>query len=202
MEHPFAELFSEADLDYAVHLAFILNPIRDIQAMERVNLEGTRHFFDACEQARTKVVLVVTSATACGALADNPLILSEESPLRATSDFTYAWHKCQQEDLCEAFARRNPETVLIVARPAVVMGPNMNNWMSRLLDQPSFMAARGLDPPLQFIHEQDVVRALHHLLKTRRGGIYNLGADGTLPMCDVAAMASRPCAACPTRCCT
>lgn len=192
VEEPFTDLFVDAEIEYAAHLAFILNPIRDIRKMERVNLDGTRNFFEACEKAKTRVVMVVTSATAYGALADNPLPLFEGSPLRATQDFTYAWHKRLQEELCYDFARRNPETALIVARPAVVMGPNMNNWMSRLLEQSSVMAPLGYNPPLQFIHEEDVVRALFRLLKMESTGVYNLGADGALLMSEVALMAGKP----------
>jgi UDP-glucose 4-epimerase len=47
----------------------------------------------------------------------------------------------------------------------------------------------GKDADWQFVHEDDVVEAISRLLTERRGGIYNLTADGTIKLTEAAAIA-------------
>src|SRR5262249_19901498 len=68
---PFADVFEEHKVEAAVHLAFALNPMHDRATEERVNIEGSKGFLDACSKAKVRMVLVVSSASAYGALPDN-----------------------------------------------------------------------------------------------------------------------------------
>jgi UDP-glucose 4-epimerase len=191
VEEPFADVFVEHKVDAAVHLAFCLDPLKDRAKEERVNIEGTKNFLDACSKAQVKTVLVASSATAYGALEDNPMILYEGAPLRAQPSFPYAHDKVKVEELCYEFARNNPEACLIIVRPCVIIGPHVSNFISRSLEKPIVFAARGYDPPIQLVHEDDAVRAIFRLLKLRKMGVFNIAADGALTLSRVAHMAGR-----------
>src|SRR5579871_4329040 len=112
VEEPFEDVLMKHEVDAAVHLAFALNPMRDRAKEESVNIGGTKNFLAACAKAKVKTVLVASSATAYGALPDNPDILWEGAPLRAKPSFPYAHDKIRVEDLCYEFAKQNPDVCL------------------------------------------------------------------------------------------
>ncbi len=58
--------------DAVVHLAFVLNPIRDEARMYDIDVNGTAAVLRAAADAGTQQVLVTSSATAYGAFPDNP----------------------------------------------------------------------------------------------------------------------------------
>jgi UDP-glucose 4-epimerase len=50
----------------------------------------------------------------------------------------------------------------------------------------------GFDPRYQFVHEDDVVHALEHVVKGRLPGVYNVAADGVLALSEVAGLLGKP----------
>ncbi len=184
---PFDGLFQEFSIDAAYHLAFILNPIHDRNRMRAVNLGGTRNFLASCEKAGVKDILVVSSGTAYGAHADNPALLTEDCPIRANTDFSYVADKGEMERIAQDWGKKHPDVNYCIARPTVVLGPRVNNFISRSFIRKSFYKIRGYNPPLQFVHEEDVAEIFYLLLKNHKKGAYNVAADGTLTMLEVAA---------------
>ncbi len=68
--------------DALVHLAFVLNPIRDEYKMYDIDVNGTQNVLDAAAAAGVQQLLVASSTTAYGAFPDNPVPLTEEHPVR------------------------------------------------------------------------------------------------------------------------
>lgn len=189
---PFAALFRARGVTAAVHLAFQVDPRHDLQGMRRLNVGGCENFLRACAAAGVRSALVVSSATAYGARPDNPARIAEDQPLRAIPRFPYAWHKAQAERLCARFIAEEPATRLSVARPCVVVGPRMDNYLSRMMLRPVVFGAWGNDPPLQFVHEKDVARAIAVLVREEASGAYNLAPDDTVRFSEIAAHLARP----------
>ena len=50
----------------------------------------------------------------------------------------------------------------------------------------------GFDPRYQFIHEDDIVGALHHAGRNELPGIYNAAPDGVLALSEVASLLGKP----------
>jgi UDP-glucose 4-epimerase len=50
----------------------------------------------------------------------------------------------------------------------------------------------GFDPRYQFAHEDDVVHALEHAVKTSVRGLYNVAGDGVLALSEVAGLLGKP----------
>lgn len=164
--------------DAVVHLAFVLNPIRDEERMRSINVDGTANVLASVGAARK--VIYPSSAAVYGAHADNDFPLVETSPLRANPGFSYAAHKLETEQLITAWAEEHPDSVVTVLRPAIVFGPNVENFLSRLFEAPRVMTVKGYAPPLQVVHEADVAEALHLAVTSELPGAYNVAADGWL----------------------
>jgi UDP-glucose 4-epimerase len=167
--------------DVLVHLAFVLNPMHDQDAMYDIDVGGTHNVLEAASAAGVGQVLVTSSATAYGAFPDNPVPIGEDWPVRGVPDFEYARDKTESDRLCQLWALRHPDRVMTIVRPCIVFGPNVDNYIVRgFVRQPFAPDIGGYDTPVQFVHEDDVVDALIRLLEGRHGGAFNLAGDGMM----------------------
>ncbi|MBK9055427.1 MAG: NAD-dependent epimerase/dehydratase family protein [Chloroflexi bacterium] len=128
---PMTELFEQQGVDAAAHFAFVLNPTHDRVRERQVNVGGTENFLQACHAVQAQVVLVTSSATAYGAWPDNPPLLKETMPLRGKPGFAYVQDKVQQDLLTQQYAQGHPQSRVIITRMSVVMGPHVDNYISR-----------------------------------------------------------------------
>jgi UDP-glucose 4-epimerase len=176
--------------DALVHLAFILNPMHDENAMYDVDVGGTHNVLEAASAAGTQHVLVTSSATAYGAFPDNPVPIDEDWPVRGVPDFEYARDKAESDRLCQLWALRHPDRTMTIVRPCIVFGPNVDNFIVRLWTKQPFQTDFGsLDQVTQFVHEDDLVEALVTLLTGRHGGAFNVAGDGTMTFRECASVA-------------
>lgn len=168
-------------VDVVVHLAFIMDPIKDEGEMRDVNVNGTQNVFDGAAAAQVRKIVYLSSTVAYGAHPDNDKPLTEESPLRANLDFSYAAHKLEVEYLVKEFRREHPDIVFTTFRPAIVFGPHVDSAWSHFLEMPFLVGVKGHSPPLQFVHEDDVADAVRFAVLNDLNGAYNLAAEGSLP---------------------
>ena len=77
---------------------------------------------------------------------------------------------------------------MTVLRFANVLGTHLTTPISRNLSRPLCPAIFGFDPLLQFVEEDDVMRALLHVTRGSIPGLYNVAADGRLPWSEVASI--------------
>ena len=84
------------------------------------------------------------------------------------------------------FSEDNPATKVTVLRFANVLGTHLTTPISRNLARPVCPSIFGFDPLLQFVEEDDVVRALVHVTRGGIPGLYNVAGDGRLPWSEVA----------------
>jgi len=172
-------LIAGGNIDWAIHAAFILPPLHNKDLMEDININGTKNFLNACEKAKIKQILHCSSTTAYGFHKDNPPLLTEDSPLRGNNDFTYSKNKKELEFICSEFRGSHPEICFTIIRPCFVVGPGFDNPLSRHLKRKIVLLPRKT-APFQFIHEDDLVEIMYRLLKEKKGGVYNLAANGTM----------------------
>jgi len=174
-------LLESHEPDALVHLAFLLNPIRDEARMYDIDVNGTATVLRAAAEAGTQQVLVTSSATAYGAFPDNPRPIAEDWPVRGQPDFSYARDKAEADRLCQLWALEHPDRVMAIVRPCIVFGPNVDNYIVRAWEKSSFMPIMdGVDEEFQLVHEDDVVSAIIGLLDARTGGAFNVAGDGSL----------------------
>jgi len=181
----------EARPDIFIHLAFIVDPIPDEDLTHRINVGGTRNALAAAAKSGAEQVMVASSGTAYGVWPDNPVPLKESDPIRPHPSFRYANDKSQVEKLCEEFMAGHPETIVSVIRPCVIYGPLVNNYLSGLVGLPIMVAPAGYNPPLQFIHEDDVVGAILAILLKKGRGPFNLAPPDTISLLETIAMTGK-----------
>jgi UDP-glucose 4-epimerase len=185
-----AQLIADERPDAIVHLAFVLNPIRDEHAMYDIDVNGTANVLEAAARAGISHLLVASSTTAYGAWPDNPVPIPEEHPVRGLPGYEYARDKTEIDRLCQLWAAQHADATMTIVRPTIVFGPNVDNYIVRYWTKSPFLVLPdGKDADWQFVHEDDVVDAISRLLAERRGGIYNLTADGTIKLSEAARIA-------------
>ncbi|UCD85303.1 MAG: SDR family oxidoreductase [Deltaproteobacteria bacterium] len=183
------ERFAEEGVDAGVHLAFIVDPIHDSELMRKVNIDGTRNFLAACEKAEIKLILATSSTSAYGAYPDNPVPLHEDSPLRGNEDFQYGREKREMESICNKYREEHSGINFIIVRPCIVMGPEVNNYISQTFLRRGYPLPQDYDPEYQFVHDEDVAGAMEFLLKNGKGGAYNVTGDGIMKLSEVLELA-------------
>jgi len=180
--------------DVLVHHAFILNPVKDERFMYDVDVNGTHNVLDAAARTGVGQVLVTSSATAYGAFPDNPVPITEDHPVRGVPDFEYARDKTESDRLCQMWALQHPDRVMTIVRPCIVLGPNVDNYLSRFWTDQPFMAdvAGSAESRVQFVHEDDVAEAIARLLDGRHTGAFNVAGDGALSFRETADLIGMP----------
>ena len=178
-------------VDVLIHLAFIMDPITDEALMRDVNVNGSHNVFTAAARAGVRKIVYTSSATVYGAHPDNDVPLTEDSPLRANLDFSYPAHKLEVEYLVREFRETHPAIVFTLFRPAIVFGANVDNAWSHVLEMPLLPLAEGHEPPMQFVHEDDVADALAFAVHTDLDGVYNLAPPGWIDGDEVIRMVGR-----------
>lgn len=178
--------------DTIVHGAFVFQPMRDARRMRRINVEGTRNVLRIAAAVQPRRLLLVSSATAYGAWPDNPVPMDESQPLRARPELQYAADKTEIEQLLAAFAEQHPQIAVSTVRPAIIGGPHMDNYLTRFIfGMPFIGLLDGRDPPLQLVHEDDVVAAIYEILAHDGRGPYNVGPPDHVSLSELARRTNR-----------
>ncbi|MGZ4615473.1 MAG: NAD-dependent epimerase/dehydratase family protein [Actinomycetes bacterium] len=191
------------DADVVVHLAFVIMGSR--AQSRRVNLAGTRNVFEATVAATRPRRLVYTSSVAAyGYHPENPTPLTEDVPVRGSSQHYYS----QQKAECEALLTEvtgGSDLQVYVLRPCIVAGPRATvladsmpwnrfgeplSTLTRVAGHLSPLLRPVLpDPgvPMQLVHHDDVASAIAAAAVGRGSpGAYNIAADGEISLSDVA----------------
>lgn len=184
-------VLSEHKPQSLIHLAFILNPVHDGKLMREINVDGTRNAAESAGKAGITHAVVASSATAYGAHPDNPDVLTEDAPLRGNKEFQYAHEKKILEEVCLDAQKKYPHLKFCFLRPCVILGPNVNNYLSRFSDMPVAFRIRGTNPPLQFVHEDDVGEIFYRAWKSKLAGAYNVAPDDSMTITDIAKLSSQ-----------
>jgi UDP-glucose 4-epimerase len=189
IRHPLGDLFIENGVDTIVHLAFILRPTRQTALARKIDIGGTINLLKACREAKVKHLLYLSSHTAYGAHKDNPMWLTEDSPLRPIRGFHYSYDKVENEKVLHDFSATNRDITLTILRSCPVVGANAIGSATTIMFTPFvILGITGSDAPIQFIHEDDLINIMGVCISQKKGGIYNVAGDGTLKYSEVARM--------------
>ena len=192
VSEPFPGLFADHEVDTAVHLAYVLRQGRDRETNRRVNVGGTRNTLDACRRGGVGRIVYLSSTSVYGAHPDNPDVPTEDTPPRPIAGFHYSEDKLESERLLDEFASAYSGAAVCVLRCCPIMGPNADNFIARAFDRPFLVAVSGANPPMQLIHEEDVVRCLAQVAMGDAEGLYNMAGAGSIRWHEMAAARGRP----------
>lgn len=182
------EVFGGADV--VVHLAYRGDPSPDEAALRAVNVDGTRRVFEAALAAGVGHVVYPSSVLVYGAYPDNAVPLTEDSPRRGMPGLNVVEHQREVEDWLWPWLEAHALDVAVL-RLATVVGPGIDNAVTRGFEAPRIPVVAGHRPPWQFLHPDDAVGALVHAVRQRLTGPYNVTAEGWLSTDEATAVLGR-----------
>ena len=185
---PLEPIFRGADA--VVHLAWLIQPSRDLRELESVNVTGSQRVFEAAAAAGAALV----HASSIGAYSPGPKDrrVDESWPTDGIPSSFYARHKAACERALDGLEARHPELRVARLRPALVFKREAAQEIRRLFAGP-FLPSPLLRPSLipvlpvvdrlvlQAVHADDVAEA-YRLVATDAGarGAYNVAAEPVL----------------------
>jgi nucleoside-diphosphate-sugar epimerase len=96
---------------------------------------------------------------------DNPIPLTDDSPPRPILDFQYSSDKARTEQILRDFAASDRNITITILRSCPVIVPNAIGSATTIMFKPPVMVGVDrLDPPMQFVHEGDLIRLIETLL--------------------------------------
>ncbi|MCH7575343.1 MAG: NAD-dependent epimerase/dehydratase family protein [Candidatus Marinimicrobia bacterium] len=179
------DIFEAHAIDTVVHMVFVLDMLHDKRRMRHINVDSMENVLGHCHAAGVGRIFVTSSSTAYGAHKDNPVPLKEEHPLRGNKAYQYSFDKNLVEALLATYQAEHPDCDVIIARAAIVLGPNVDNFLGRYLTKPIVpWLIRG--QKMQFVHEADAREALYVLATEAGRGVYNVGPPDSVDPAAVA----------------
>jgi len=177
--------------DAVIHLAWQLQPSRDVSRLHAVNVQGSHRVFEAVAAARVPALIYASSI---GAYSEGPKhrFVSEEWPTDGVASSLYSRQKVSVERYLDRFERANPDIRVVRMRPALVFKRAAASEIRRLFIGPLIPRALFTRPRLlcipdverlrfQCVHSHDVGRAFAMAaMSTTARGPFNLATEPAL----------------------
>ncbi len=184
-----------AEIDTVVDTRLVVDSTTTTSAKAHDNnIIGTMNILAACSGADSPVRKVVfkSSAHYYGCEQDDPAFFDESMRRPHPPRTPIERDVVEAEASLNEFAEKNPDKAVSILRFANVLGPDVRTSHIGLFSLPAVPMILGFDPRYQFVHEDDVVHALEHAVKSEVPGIYNVAGDGVLALSEVAGLLGKP----------
>ena len=176
--------------DVVVHLAWLIQPARDLAQCRAVNVDGTRRVMEAVAEAGVPALVYASSV---GAYSHGPKdrLVDERWPTNGTPSSFYSRHKAEVERLLDAYERDRPEVRVVRLRPGLIFQRGAASAIRRLFAGP-FLPSRLVDPKwiavvprhprlrFQAVHADDVADAYRQAILGDARGAFNIAARPVL----------------------
>ncbi|MBW1988785.1 MAG: NAD-dependent epimerase/dehydratase family protein [Deltaproteobacteria bacterium] len=179
-----AELLQVARVDTVCHLLFLDSYAGNEEYFDQ-NVMGTMDLLAACAASETKKVIIKSDTKVYGADHLHPNYITEDAEIKGMHQHRYIQDRVELERMVERFIRQNKTPQMTILRFANILGRTIDTPIMRYLDSNIVPTVVGYDPLFQFTHEEDVIAALFHTLKTGATGIFNIAGDGVIPLSQV-----------------
>jgi len=177
-------------VDAVVHLAWQIQPNRDLDLLHRTNVTGTRNVLDAAAEAGVKQVVCASSVGAYSK-ADKGQRRDESWPATGMAGSHYSRHKAEQEKLLDEFAAAHPDISVARLRPGLIFqgraGSEIGRYFlghvfPRLVPRKPWLPLLPAPDNLIFqaVHADDVAEAYWRVVDQRASGAFNIAAEPVL----------------------
>ena len=137
-----------------------------------------RRVLDAASAVGTEHVVLLSSAVAYGAWANNPVPITEDAPLRPNPGVAVASEKAELERCASEWRDAHPAATVAVLRPTVTVSADGNGWLARALTRSTALPVTDEEPPAQFLDVDDLASAVDLARRARLDGPRNVAPDG------------------------
>ncbi len=190
-EERVAEILSSEGVDTLVHLCFLSSPTHATAWAHELESVGTMHVLNAARQVSLRKLISWSQTILYGAHPTNPNFLSERHALRAEAGESFFADKIAAEREVSAFAAKSKGTVVSILRTAPILGPTVQNYVTRYLSERFALTLLGFDPLWQFVHEVDAIAAFKLAIDRDFPGVFNIVGEGVLPLSTIIKIAGR-----------
>jgi len=177
----FENLFRTHQFDAVYHLGRLSHSRGDhAQLAKRIELSvmGTSRILELCHRSGVKKVVILSTFHIYGALADNSIFIGEDAPLRASIKHPELRDVVEMDQICTNWMwRHQNEISTVVLRPCNIIGPQIQNAMTKFLLSPWALRPVDYNPYFQFIHEFDMANILYRSLEEVPTGVFNVAGD-------------------------
>jgi len=179
-----------AGVDAVVHLAWQIQPNRDLDLLHRTNVTGTGNVLEAAARAGVKQVVCASSVGAYKASGKDQR-RDESWPADGMAGSHYSRHKAEQEKLLDGFMAAHPDIAVARLRPALIFqgqaGAEIGRYflgrvLSRLVPPRPWLPILPVPDNLVFqaVHADDVAEAYWRAVDQRASGAFNIAAEPVL----------------------
>jgi nucleoside-diphosphate-sugar epimerase len=137
-----------------------------------------RRVLDAASDVGATHVVLLSSATAYGAWANNPVPLTEDAPLRPNPGVAMASEKAEAERASAEWRDGHAGATVAILRPTVTVTAAGNGWVARALGRSTSLPVTDDEPPAQFLDVADLATAVDLARRARLDGPRNVAPDG------------------------
>jgi nucleoside-diphosphate-sugar epimerase len=176
--------------DAVIHLAWLIQPSRDLRTTRRTNVDGTKRVFRAAGDANVPALVYASSV---GAYSPGPKdrAVDESWPTDGISSSFYSRQKSETERLLDRHERDFPQMRVVRLRPGLIFKETAASGIRRLFAGP-FVPTSLLRPALipivpdidrlrfQAVHSLDVGEAYALAATGEARGAFNIAAEPVL----------------------
>ncbi|HET9077201.1 MAG TPA: NAD-dependent epimerase/dehydratase family protein [Acidimicrobiales bacterium] len=190
-----ARLVRATQVDTVVHAGLVVNSaLMGDRRLHEKNVIGTMNLLAAigAEESRVSSLVVKSAALVYGASSQDPAWFREDCRRSFPAQTRIERSLLEVEDYLRSFAEEYRAVRVAVLRCANVLGEDLVTSFSRALTLPLTPTIAGFDPQLQFVEQDDVVRAIEFAVTRELEGVFNVAGDGRLPWSEIRTMTGRP----------
>jgi nucleoside-diphosphate-sugar epimerase len=183
--------------DVVVHLAWLIQPSRDLKVLHATNVEGSRRVFEAAVAAGVGSLVYASSIGAYSPGPKDDSGVNESWPTEGVQSSFYSRHKAETERILDEVERANPRLRVVRLRPGLIFKREAASGIRRLFFGPLLpgkLLRRSLIPfvpdiddlRFQVVHSYDAGEAYRLAIVKGVRGAFNVAAE---PVMDPAALA-------------
>lgn len=146
---------------------------------------------EAASAVDARHLVLLSSAAAYGAWANNPVPLTEDAPLRPNPGVGFAAEKAELERAAADWRDDHPGATVAVLRPTLTVAPEGNGWLARALGRSAIPVTED-EPPAQYLEVDDLAKAVDVARRAGLDGPRNVAPDGWIDGETARALAGAP----------
>ncbi len=167
-------------IDAVVHLATTVTPGEIDDAAEALEMAILRRVLDAATETNVGQVVSLSTAMVYGAWVGNPVPITEDAASRPNPDFSWAVLRGEVENATLEWATGR-DAAAAVLRPTAVVAEDHLGQLARVLHTARIGIAAEGDPPVQYLHVDDLAAAVVSVVESKFDGVVNVAPDGWIP---------------------
>ncbi len=183
--------------DVVLHLAWLIQPSRDLRILHATNVDGSRRVFEAAAAAGVPSLVYASSIGAYSPGPKDDAGVDESWPTEGVESSFYSRHKAATESILDEFERANPRMRVVRLRPGLIFKRESAAEVRRLFFGPFLpgtLLRRSLIPfvpdieamRFQVVHSYDVGEAYKLAIVKGVSGAFNVATQPVMDMKRVA----------------